>query len=402
MATAVAARGMEETEEGEISGSDSDIAEVMQHQQRDSEQKLEVNCTVIGFPTSTPSLVPSSHYRMNKEEDSTDESISDSDEEDSSLWKRKRQKCFNLPPVKPHQPPFGQSYPRQTALGTKKINNVWGSVLQEQNQEAVTTELGILGMDGQMDLSRQSEAYNYILARKLMEKVNNEELEQLNKQLDEYMQEDKKSVAKQEEEKGQSHLKRKRPVKERLGESLEMDYKGRCEITEEDSQEKVADEIAYRLREPKKELIAQVVKTIGKRKAIELLMETAEVEQNGGLFILNGSRRRTPGGVYLNLLKNTPSITEEQIKEIFYAEYQKEYENKKAAKKRRRQMIGKMKQAIKGLSLREHDDASRETFASDTNEALASLDDSQECHGDVRLDLEDAGEIDNSHNLETF
>lgn len=32
-------------------------------------------------------------------------------------------------------------------------------------------------------------------------------------------------------------------------------------------------------------------------------METAEVEQNGGLFIMNGSRRRTPGGVFLNLLK---------------------------------------------------------------------------------------------------
>lgn len=33
------------------------------------------------------------------------------------------------------------------------------------------------------------------------------------------------------------------------------------------------------------------------------------------LFLLqNGSRRRTPGGVFLNLLKNTPSISEEQIK----------------------------------------------------------------------------------------
>lgn len=30
--------------------------------------------------------------------------------------------------------------------------------------------------------------------------------------------------------------------------------------------------------------------------------------------VKNGTRRRTPGGVYLNLLKNTPSIKEEQIK----------------------------------------------------------------------------------------
>lgn len=42
----------------------------------------------------------------------------------------------------------------------------------------------------------------------------------------------------------------------------------------------------FRLCEPKKDLIARVVKIIGKRKAIELLVETAEVEQNGGLFIV--------------------------------------------------------------------------------------------------------------------
>ena len=41
-----------------------------------------------------------------------------------------------------------------------------------------------------------------------------------------------------------------------------------------------------RLQEPKKDLIARVVRIIGNKKAIELLMETAEVEQNGGLFIM--------------------------------------------------------------------------------------------------------------------
>lgn len=41
-----------------------------------------------------------------------------------------------------------------------------------------------------------------------------------------------------------------------------------------------------RLQEPKKDLIARVVRIIGNKKAIELLMETAEVEQNGGLFVM--------------------------------------------------------------------------------------------------------------------
>lgn len=39
-----------------------------------------------------------------------------------------------------------------------------------------------------------------------------------------------------------------------------------------------------RLMEPKKELIERVVNVIGTKKAIELLSETAMIEQNGGLY----------------------------------------------------------------------------------------------------------------------
>ncbi|XP_019372393.1 PREDICTED: phosphorylated adapter RNA export protein isoform X2 [Gavialis gangeticus] len=395
---ALEARGMEQdVEDGEISDSDSDMP-----------KPQDDNNAARPFQGNISGCAPAIPYRTTKSVDSSEDSFSDSD--DDSFWKRKRQKCFNHPPVKQEPFQFNQSQQKQTtAVGGRKINNIWGSVLQEQNQDAVATELGILGMEGSIDKSRQSETYNYLLAKKLMKQAQ-EEVESLDKELDEYMQDDKRSVAK-EEENGKGHLKRKRPVKERVGERQEMNYKGRYEITEDDSEEKVADEIAYRLREPKKDLIVRVVKIIGTRKAIELLMETAEVEQNGGLFVVNGSRRRTPGGVYLNLLKNTPSIKEEQIKEIFYVENQKEYENKKAAKKRRMQVLGKkMKQAIKGLNLQEYDDASRETFASDTTEALASLDDLQEGHSEIKMeghseikmDPEDTIEMDNAHDLEIF
>lgn len=36
--------------------------------------------------------------------------------------------------------------------------------------------------------------------------------------------------------------------------------------------------------EPKKDLIERVVRVIGTKKAIELLSETATIEQNGGLY----------------------------------------------------------------------------------------------------------------------
>ncbi|XP_036704574.1 phosphorylated adapter RNA export protein [Balaenoptera musculus] len=386
-------------EDGQLSDSDSDMTVAPSDRPLQVPKALGGDCAVRPFQSTATVCAPVSHYRTVKSVDSSEESFSDSDD-DSSLWKRKRQKCFNTPP-KPEPFQFGQSSQKPPIAGGKKVNNIWGAVLQEQSQDAVATELGILGMEGTIDKSRQSETYNYLLAKKL-KRESQEHTKELDKELDEYMHGGKKTGSK-EEENGQGHLKRKRPVKDRLGDRLEMNYKGRYEITEDDSQEKVADEISFRLQEPKKDLIARVVKIIGNKKAIELLMETAEVEQNGGLFIMNGSRRRTPGGVFLNLLKNTPSISEEQIKDIFYIENQKEYENKKAARKRRTQVLGKkMKQAIKSLNFQEDDDTSRETFASDTNEALASLDESQEGHGESKLDAEEAIEVDHSHDLDIF
>uniref|UniRef100_A0A803JY26 Phosphorylated adapter RNA export protein n=1 Tax=Xenopus tropicalis TaxID=8364 RepID=A0A803JY26_XENTR len=363
-----AAREMMEDEgleDGELSGSDTDMR--TSGVGNKGQQKTDLITTSLSY-RSNSTLSNNVPYRTTKGLDSSEDSASDSDDEDGSSWKRKRQKCTHPAPKMARPLPVLQGQQRPIGTGGTKRNNVWGAVLQEQTQEAVATELGIMDMEGQLDMSRQSETYNYILARKLMEKTEKEEELKLDKELDEYMQEDKESAPKEEN----GHLKRKRPIKERLGERLEMDYKGRYEITEADSEDKVSDEIAHRLREPKKDLIERVVKTLGTKKAIELLMETAEVEHNGGLFIL----------------------------EIFCLENQKEQESKKAAKKRRRHLLGKkMKEAIKGLNFQEHDDTSRETFASDTNEALASLDDE---HTEMKADTEDAIEIDNSHDLETF
>lgn len=207
----------------------------------------------------------------------------------------------------------------------------------------------------------------------------------LDAQLDDYM----RGRGLSEDGGGSGDAKRKRSAKERLGPRAEMDVKGRYEITEDDPEAKVVDEIAYRLQEPKKELLERVVRVVGAKKAIELLSETATLEENGGVYTMDGSRRRTPGGVYLNLLKNTPSISKAQLRQIFLEEQQKECKSKKAAQKRRRHVLArKMKQAISTLNLQEHDDVSRETFASDTNEALESLEEHPQEEEEVEVGME--------------
>lgn len=152
------------------------------------------------------------------------------------MWSHKRLKCCSIP-----APIHARA---ATGSFARKVNNIWGSVVQEQSQEAVAAELGILEMEGGVSMSsRQSETYNYVLARKMMEKERGEGEEGLKSMLDGelegYMQ-------RGQAQKDNSCLKRKRPAKERLGLPAKMDLEGRYEIMEDDPEEKVIDEIAHR------------------------------------------------------------------------------------------------------------------------------------------------------------
>lgn len=52
---------------------------------------------------------------------------------------------------------------------------------------------------------------------------------------------------------------------------------------------------------------------------------------------MNGSRRRTAGGVYLWLVKNDKHIPQEKIREIFYYDKKENAEQKKSDATARRQ-----------------------------------------------------------------
>lgn len=388
-------------EDGELSGSGSDT-EMTATQTRPQPPPSLSGQSFQSRPTSQSSATG---YRVVATGAESSNSESSSDEEEAATWRRKRQKVTNASRPTAFEP-RGGSLP--TPFG-RKVNNIWGSVVQEQCQDAIATELGVFGMEGEVSLSsRNVETYNYVFARKMMEKERELEKERaaggevsmLDAQLEEYM----KNGGSEERAGGDG--KRKRTAKERLGPRAEMDIKGRYEITEHDPEEKVADEIAHRLQEPKIELIERIVSVIGAKKAIELLGETATLEESGGVYTVDGSRRRTPGGVYLNLLKNTPSISKAQVKKIFHEEQQQECKSKRAAQKRRRHLLAKkMKQAIGTLDLKEHDDVSRETFASDTNEALESLEEAAEegeAQQEAALGIEETPVVYNSADLEVF
>ncbi|BET01190.1 phosphorylated adaptor for RNA export [Nesidiocoris tenuis] len=88
-------------------------------------------------------------------------------------------------------------------------------------------------------------------------------------------------------------------------------------VTEIDSIEEVADQIAERLQEPNVDLVSRIVLILGKSVAIEYFRKAREIESKGGLLILNGSRRRTSGGVFIHLIRSDKSIPGSKLVEIF-------------------------------------------------------------------------------------
>jgi len=76
-----------------------------------------------------------------------------------------------------------------------------------------------------------------------------------------------------------------------------------------------AQRIAAQLEEPLLWLVENVIKVLGQERASDLLQQTLEIEAAGGILTAQGDRRRTPGGVYLKLLKE--QITPEEQELIF-------------------------------------------------------------------------------------
>ncbi|GFS92818.1 hypothetical protein NPIL_6141, partial [Nephila pilipes] len=95
----------------------------------------------------------------------------------------------------------------------------------------------------------------------------------------------------------------------------------------------------------------RVVKFIGIEKAMQLLKMTEDIEENGGMMIKNQQRRRTPGGVFFQLLKSDKNIEKIAIDNIFEGEmntyeHKRSLEEKKKSRNRRSKKGKKKSQKV--------------------------------------------------------
>lgn len=52
------------------------------------------------------------------------------------------------------------------------------------------------------------------------------------------------------------------------------------------------------LQEPEKALLARVLRQLGQERCAAILADALTIESDGGMLLKDGSRRRTPGGVF--------------------------------------------------------------------------------------------------------
>lgn len=62
--------------------------------------------------------------------------------------------------------------------------------------------------------------------------------------------------------------------------------------------------------------IDQIVEALGEDRALELLEQTMAIEESGGMLVADGSRRRSPGGVFFHLVRK--ELPREWKQRIFY------------------------------------------------------------------------------------
>lgn len=75
------------------------------------------------------------------------------------------------------------------------------------------------------------------------------------------------------------------------------------------------DMLAQALQEPKRALLLKVLRTLGQDRCAAILADTLQCEASGGILTRDGTRRRTPGGVFFQLVKDR--VTPHERRRLF-------------------------------------------------------------------------------------
>lgn len=301
------------------------------------------------YRTGTTSLIQNS-----SDEGEIDGSDSNSDAENPSYLKKRTKFCNASinPQINNSSATNGATRTDLFAKAKKSKNaNIWGSVLTEQSSQDISANLGAVGM--QHLISRGPESFD--LPANLCHKKKDVESDSDDSLIDETqehqitevnmeMEEQKVSVVDKNGANPRGNRRKRKATHNKKNvptfkPGQEVRLNKRCDLSDTDPVDKVAEEIAFRLWERKKDLIRHLTKTLGVRATIDFCNKTESIEKNGGLLTMTGLRRRTPGGTFLYLIRNDHKLDQEPINNIFRMESERErlqWEQRKIVKSKKR------------------------------------------------------------------
>ncbi|XP_026763174.1 phosphorylated adapter RNA export protein [Galleria mellonella] len=272
-----------------------------------------------------PSLVHMQIQDEQSDEESQESSATESDDE-----RQRRPKRFKMRPRRP-QP--------QTQSEKRNKYNVWCTALQEDllTEDMVSCDVTKKNRYG-------VESYDYTIKYRLDDNYVSKKV--FNNSDDSYNRSSNKRS-------NTDRLNAKLRLGKRVNSNLARDEKHKPRylpdlmVTAEESIEMIANDIAEKLSEEKKDLVGRIVQVLGAHKAMEIYKETQRVEADGGMLVMNGTRRRTPGGIYFFLLKRDVDVSQEMINQIFN-EDRKETSRRirKARAKSRQKVMEQLKQSL--------------------------------------------------------
>ncbi|XP_052098327.1 phosphorylated adapter RNA export protein-like [Mytilus californianus] len=403
-------------EEGEILDSDEDEQENKDNEEsKKSSSEEEASdkepdpdpldtYTVITRPSDSANNMNNAYRQRStlmSNSDNDNDSSATSDE-DTDLWKLKKSKYFSKKtdnkdvqlssviksPIRASTNGVSQNGTvsgRNINFGSgekrKRQNNVWGSVLTEQSLTQTMGSIGVERKDHVLNSYRNVEAYDYLQAheddRSFDEETSKkpESVDPFQKVIDSDNEEDSNK---------RGHKRRKKQHNKHHDNHSNKRQKRYRTCNPDDSDETVVQTIVENLREEKPYLVERILGVIGKEKAIELMYATEDIEEEGGMKTFDGKRRRTPGGVYIQLIKQDKNVTKDMVDEIF-AEEQKKYkkELKAESKKRQRDRRKLMKMLPQNRLLHSGNKARNER----KNEATKDLDEGEMETGDAEKKL---------------
>ncbi|CAG9563800.1 unnamed protein product [Danaus chrysippus] len=310
---------MMSTTEGEL-----DVAELDELEEGELEDSDVEYGTYVPLPRPDAIKLPSLVNMQIQDEQSDEDSVQESSGSESDDEPRRRAKRTKLRPKRP----------QQQAHTTKKDKyNIWCKALEED----ILTEDMV-----SCDVSKKSrygvESYDYTIKYRLD---------------DHYIS--KKVFTNNHKHSNKEHSTNKRSYSDRSNVKLRLGKRTNSEqpseskqnpriltdlcVTSEHPIEQIALDIAEKLSEEKTELVGRIVEVLGAKKAIEIYKETQRIEADGGMLVMNGTRRRTPGGIYFFLLKRDDDVSQDMINQIFTEDRKNTARRLKQTRARSRQKV---------------------------------------------------------------